>query len=169
MEALNSGKNSVVTQNPIAVPQKKVVWGGKEALLLEKTNKSSPAQAGCPLQSQGAAVQGLDGCSPSQSIMGQQPSIPPSPSAGIDLHSLYPCPCISALARPSKTPQNPLGSVQGRAVGPCWDGHHGGGTCCILAFSWERSDFFRRKIESLSWNTPGVSHEPWVEGRKQLS
>lgn len=41
---------------PMAVP-KKAVLGGNETLLLEKTNKSSPARTGSWLRSWGAAVQ----------------------------------------------------------------------------------------------------------------
>lgn len=78
MEAFNSGENSVVIQNSTAVP-KKVVWGGNETLLLEKTNKSSPAQAGSPLGKQ--QCKGVGVCPSSQSSrwesnLGSQPVHP---------------------------------------------------------------------------------------------
>lgn len=134
-----------------------MVWGGNKTFLLEKTDKSSPAQADSPLRSQGAAVQrgGMAVHLPSPSELGEHPGIPTSPATGANLHSLYPSPCIPALAWPlSKLPQILWALCRGRVFSPCWDGHHSGGTCCMLVFSWEPSDHFREKIESLSRNTP---------------
>lgn len=97
------------------------------------------------------------------------PASHPAHQQGLTCTHSTPVPASLLWPGPPKLPKILWALYRGKAVGPCWDGHHGGGTCCILAFSWERSDFFRRKIESLSWNIPGVSHEPWVEGRKQVS
>lgn len=88
-----------------------------------------------------------------ESILAPQPV---QPQGLANLHSLYPSPCIPALAWPlSKLPQILWALCRGRVFSPCWDGHHSGGTCCMLVFSWEPSDHFREKIESLSRNTPG--------------
>lgn len=89
---------------------RKGVLGGNEILLLAKTNKSSPAHTGSRLRSRGAAVQWgwlslVPVHYPSPSQPGDHPSGPNHPSAGADLHSLYPGPQTPGLAwLPCKAP-----------------------------------------------------------------
>lgn len=161
VEAFNPGKNSVVTQNPIAVPKKK--WFGEEMRHFFLRKQTKAAQLKLAAHSKAREEQyrvwmAVHHPSPSWD------SHPASTSPSTCTHSI-PVPASLLWPGPPKLPKILWALYRGRVVGPCWGG---GGTCCILAFFWELSDCFGRKIESLSWNTPGVSHEPWVERRKQL-
>lgn len=158
--AFNSGGKQHCHSKSHSCAKKKGGLGKKRRLFcLRKQTKAAQLKLAAHSRAREQRCRGLDGCPSSQSIIPihqkweSNLASQPAHQQGLTCTQPTPIPASCSVQALSKLPKILWALCRGRVFAPCWDGHHSGGTCCILTFSWDASDYFREK--TVSWNTPG--------------